>query len=50
MSKSADSFTWTSDNDRVATVSGTGLVTGVTPGKVKITATISRLSFLPQSK
>lgn len=23
MSKSADSFTWTSDNDRVATVSGT---------------------------
>ncbi|WP_213842676.1 Ig-like domain-containing protein [Enterobacter hormaechei] len=39
MSKSADSFTWTSANDQVATVSGTGLVTGVTPGKVKITAT-----------
>ncbi|EBG6035433.1 Ig domain-containing protein [Salmonella enterica] len=39
MSKSADSFTWTSANDQVATVSGTGLVTGVAPGKVKITAT-----------
>ena len=31
-------FTWTSENDEIATVSQTGLVTGVGLGKVKITA------------
>lgn len=30
---------WTSDNDRVATVDAAGVVTGVGPGKAKITAT-----------
>ncbi|WP_174243622.1 Ig-like domain-containing protein, partial [Escherichia coli] len=39
MGKSASSFTWKSTNDQIATVNGTGLVTGVAPGKVKITAT-----------
>ncbi len=39
MGKSASSFTWKSANDQIATVNGTGLVTGVAPGKVKITAT-----------
>ncbi|ENS2436916.1 Ig domain-containing protein [Escherichia coli] len=39
MSKSVSSFTWESDNDRIATVNDSGLVTGVNPGKVNITAT-----------
>ncbi|WP_115205812.1 Ig-like domain-containing protein, partial [Escherichia coli] len=39
MGKSASSFTWKSANDQIAAVNGTGLVTGVAPGKVKITAT-----------
>ncbi|MED0553039.1 Ig-like domain-containing protein [Escherichia coli] len=39
MGKSASSFTWKSANDQIATVNGTGLVTGVSPGKVKITVT-----------
>lgn len=39
MSKSAGTFTWKSADDKVASVSASGLVTGVAPGKVKITAT-----------
>ncbi|EKM4515353.1 Ig domain-containing protein [Escherichia coli] len=39
MSKSVSSFTWESNNDRIATVNDSGLVTGVNPGKVNITAT-----------
>ncbi|ECC9189981.1 hypothetical protein DRW71_09350 [Salmonella enterica subsp. diarizonae] len=39
MSKSAGSFTWKSANAKIATVSTSGLVTGVAPGTVQITAT-----------
>lgn len=39
MGKSAGLFTWNSANDQTATVNSNGLVTGVAPGKVKITAT-----------
>lgn len=39
MSKSAGKFTWKSADDKIASVSASGLVTGVAPGKVKITAT-----------
>ena len=36
---SGKSFTWTSSDQAIATVSGTGLVTAVTNGSVTITAT-----------
>lgn len=39
MSKSAGTFTWKSADNKIASVSASGLVTGVAPGKVKITAT-----------
>lgn len=35
------SVTWSSSSDAIATVSNTGLVTGVTPGTVTITATVT---------
>lgn len=39
-----DQIVWSSSNSAVATVSSTGLVTGVSPGVVTITATFGELS------
>ncbi len=41
------SVTWDSSNDAVATISTTGLATGVAPGSVLITATLSGISNSP---
>lgn len=43
------SVTWSSDNEAVATVSATGLVTGVSAGTANITATSSVLSTITDS-
>jgi uncharacterized protein YjdB len=37
-------LTWSSDDQNIATVNGQGLVTGVSPGKTKITATADGVS------
>jgi len=42
------SFTWSSSNEAVATVSATGTVAGLTPGQVTITATTT-ISGAPQT-
>ena len=38
--------TWTSSNPTIATISATGLATGIAPGKTSITATLSDVSSL----
>ncbi|ELV9858477.1 Ig domain-containing protein [Salmonella enterica] len=41
MSKSSGSFTWKSANAKIATISASGLVTGIAPGAVQISVTDS---------